>query len=124
MANEIIIGTDAAFHLGYAYNYTKEDIGGETVYTCTKASKWGHPGEVLVLTNMEVNGRLYWIACDSYKDGGILRARQAVFRSTEDVTTPGWHQWETNWKADKHNETGESVEWTDRLWAETRVVVV
>ncbi len=121
MADEIIIGTDA-FRNGYAYKYTKESIGGETVYTCTKASQWGRPGEVLVLMNMEENGSVYWIACDSFQDGGTLRVRQPVFRSAENVTTEGYHQWQTNSKANKDHETGESVDWTGCLRAFTETI--
>ena len=64
-----------------------------------------------------------WTASDGAvsADGTTLQLRQPVFRcAAEDITQPGWHNWQTNYAADPSG-TGLSVDWQGKLWAETRV---
>ena len=113
------IGTTNAFKKGYAYEYKKEMIKGETIYVCNKSSEWAHRNKVLVLRCVDRN----WTAFDSAfsDDGSIPHCRQPVFRCIEkDITQPGWYYWEFNGAANRHD-TDFVVEWNGGMWAETQV---
>ena len=113
------IGTTKAFDKGYAYEYKKEMIKGETIYVCNKSSEWARRNEVLVLRCVWGN----WTAFDSAvsDDGSTPHCLQPVFRCLEkDITQPGWHNWETNHAASRHD-AGLAVDWHGALRAETRV---
>ena len=126
MPGHITIGTKSAFRNNYAYPYEKKEICSETctetIYVCEKGNEGARESEVLVLRDVEGT----WTAFDSgvSADGRTLHCRQAVFRCpATNPTQAGWHEWETNWKADRHN-PGLEVEWHRGPSAETRVPVV
>ena len=119
MPQHITIGTAKTFENNRPYNYTKRQVGGETIYVCDKGSEWSRAHEYLVLRR-EAG---IWTAYDSAvsPDGGYLHCRHAVFRCLKtDITRAGWHDWETNWAATR-GDAGVDVEWHGTLQAETRV---
>ena len=112
------IGTQKAFDRGYSFPYTKQTIGGETVYVCTKGSDHARAGEVFVLRSVAGT----WTAWDSAMDGpDNLQCRQPMFRSDEDITAPGWHRWSINLNASRAGD-GSAANWAGTMQAETRFV--
>ena len=89
--------TRKAFENGYHYEYTRMlPIAAERVYVCSKGSDYSREGEFLVLRQEDG----HWTASDSSRaNDGALVSHQPVFRSDEDITTPGWHTWQTNYNA-------------------------
>ena len=119
---KIMIGTKNAFDHDSFYTYQKMRIGDETVYVCDKGSEWNHNGEVLMLRcERSQDGTEIWTAYDTCEYQDMVKCRQPVFRCVgANITEAGWHVWQTNQKADQHN-NGQSVQWKGKLWAETRV---
>ena len=118
MPKRLTIGTQKAFENDEPFSYVKEQIGSETIYVCTKGSKWAHGNDVLVLRCE--NGT--WTAFDSAisANGSTLYCLRPVFRClTSDVTQQGWHLWQTNCATSPMN-IGYDVDWRGPLLAETR----
>ena len=91
--------TTKAFQGEYADPHTESTIDDEIVYVCNKGSDWAQSGKFLVLRSNEPG---WWTASDRVvMDGTTLRCRQAVFRSSEDITAPGWPTWNTGFNAAK-----------------------
>ena len=63
-----------------------------------------------------------WTAFDGAisADRQTLRCRQRVFRCPENITEPGWHDWERNGVASS-GVMAKNPEWQGTVWAETRV---
>ena len=110
------------FHVDEAYSYQKIQIGLETIYVCEKGSKRAREGELLVLRWEPEGDRGIWTAFDSAirADRLTLQCRQRVFRCPENITQPGWHDWERNGAASR-GVMPENPEWQGTLSAETRV---
>ena len=116
MPLQFAIGTRKAFANGYAFPYTQQTIGGETIYVCSKGSDFARADEFLVLRY----DAGIWTAWDSVIEGTeTLRCRQPVFRCDEDITAPGWHTWSTNYAASRAGD-GSAVNWAGKLPAETQ----
>ena len=61
------------------------------------------------------------IACDANPATGA--ARQQVFRSRAQVFQPGWHNWETNWRASQSHNDVNDADWRDTgLICETTIL--
>ena len=125
MPDTFQIGTKKAFDKNYAFPYTKKQVGSEILYICDKGSQWARANEQLVLRYEAgpEGAQGTWTAYDSdvNQDGTTLQCRQAVFRCLgADITQPGWHEWETNYAADRNGD-GLITDWQGQLWAETKV---
>ena len=119
MPERLTIGTKKAFENNYAFPYQRRVIDSETIYVCSKGSQWARDNEVLVL-RCESG---IWTAYDSAvsADRSTLQCRQPVFRCLAgDITSPGWHEWQTNENASPHD-NGLAADWQGALMAETRV---
>ena len=116
---KLTIGAHKAFQNGYAFPYQLEHISSQTIYVCNKGSEWARSTEVLILRRDHGS----WIAYDGERgaDGSSWLCRQAVFRCREDITSPGWHTWQTNYTADVNESTGSIADWRGELTAETRL---
>ena len=101
----------------YGFHRRKDRL--ETIYVCTKGSRWSRRNENLVLRCDSGT----WTAVHSAlnANGSTLHCRQPVFRClATNITQPGWHNWETNYDADP-KDAGLLVDWQGELWAQTRV---
>ena len=119
MPANIVSGTANAFRGNNAYKYQKRQIGNETIYVCEKGNEWAREGEFLVL-------RCYggiWIAFDTAVSADRLRllCRQPVFRCSENITQPGWHDWEPNGVASPGDFGVPAPDWQGTLSANTLV---
>ena len=109
------IGTEKAFRYGHAYRYQRRSIDVGQVYICNKGSQWACANECLVL-QLEAGT---WTAWDAVVDSNTLRCRQPVFRSNNNITAAGRHQWAINVAASPTGD-GSDADWTGSMPAETR----
>ena len=111
----ISIGTRKAFERGYQYEYSRQKPLG--VYVCNKGSEWAREGEMLVLRHANDE----WTAWDTAVVEDAFDCRQPVFKSTDNILEPGWHEWQIKYNANISNEKGAAVDWQDNNWqVETR----
>jgi hypothetical protein len=123
LPEKFAIGTMKAFKYNYEFLYSKRTVGKETHYVCTKGSDNARPDEVLVLCCETNDGKTTWTAWDSeVLPDSTCTCRQPIFRCVDDITKPGWHNWQTNHAASKDVADGVDADWQGELWAETRLM--